>query len=235
MRNARLIRISRPAGILLLLMLVALGALLSSDYAEATHNGKSHGPKKGDGGGAASSSANVELSGGLVTPLGTPQEVVVVRDSKNLLTLEDPGREERIIPTFTIDINLTETAFNADMSTCQGDLPLAQAKQLLVNTFEGQRFFRLQVDKKNLGSESIGKNGHKFGTTWKPDGQMFDLGTRDAIVKLVSPVGVEPRVFEFSGGTVGVRDRSDPDIEPRDAPRLACPNKDTFTVTVCSK
>ena len=91
---------------------------------------------------------------------------------------------------------------------------------------------RLQVDKKNLGSESTGKNGHKFGIIWKPDGQKFALGSRDAIVTLVSRVGVEPRVFEFSGGNVGVRDLSDPDIEPRDAPRLACPNKDTITVTV---
>ena len=225
MRNARLIRISRPLGIAMLLVVAALAAVLLAGPAAADKPPHSHG-------GEADTSATVGLSGGLATPPGIQQDVIVVRNNKNLLTLEDPGREERITPTFTVDINLTETALNADVNICEGDLPLSQAKHLLVNTFEGKRFFRLQVDKKNLGSESTGKNGHKFGIIWKPDGQKFALGSRDAIVTLVSRVGVEPRVFEFSGGNVGVRDLSDPDIEPRDAPRLACPNKDTITVTV---
>ena len=209
------------------LVLMATLAVLLSTGPVGAHHGKG-----GHAGGDTKQqqTAAVVATGGLVTPVGTPQDVAVVRDNNKGLILEDPLRDERV-PTFKVAINMADSQANATTNPgdCSGLLSL---RDKFVDGFAGDRFFVLRVDMKALGSTSDGKNGHMIVVTWKPEGEIFDLIIRGAMVSLLSDPSVEPRTFEFTGGNVGVRDRSDPTIEPKDAPRLICPNKDAVTVTV---
>ena len=205
-----------------LLTMTAFVAVLFAGPVGAHHGKGGHAV----GGTEPDQRATVETTGGLVTP--APQEVVVVRDNNKTLSLEDLQRDERV-PTFKVAINMANTQDYANTypEDCTGVLSL---RDKLVNAFQGDRFIALRVDKKALGSTSDGKNGHRIVVTWKPENQIFGLILRGATV--TASTSGQTREFVFSGGSVAVRDRSDPEIPNNEAPSLICPNKDTVTVKV---
>ena len=211
-----------------LLVIAALAAFVVSGSAEATHKGKDHGPTK-DGGKGSDNSATVVMSGGLVTPLDStdealPQPVEVVNDNKNKLQLQ-AERDADGRPTFNVEIKLTATKANANKVTCTGDTELI-AK--LTNP-ERRRNFLLQVDNTSLGLPSGGQKGHTIKLSWGEPGvggpfNLFILGA-----KVTGDDSGKTRVFEFTGGTVKVKDKTGP---VKDHTELVCPNKDTISVEV---
>jgi hypothetical protein len=84
--------------------------------------GADHKPKHNPGGGSDETST-VEATGGFVTPAGAPQGVIVVRDNKNVLKLMDAHHDEGV-PTFEVEIRMTETARVADTVACEGELAI---------------------------------------------------------------------------------------------------------------
>ena len=220
MRFTRSITISRCFGIAILVASVALIVLLSGGSAEATHNGKNHGPKKGGGGGGGSDGATLQMGGGMVTL--TPNAVIVARDNKNVLGLEG-AKDAEGRPAFQVNIGLAKTQLNAyeNPGDCNGDLDL---RRKLVDNLVRGRNLNFQVNKSSLGSASVGQKGHRIWLNWVAENKIFDLFIQGATV--TGPASGTTRVYEFTGGTVKVRDRS--------VTEMVCPihAEDSVTVTV---
>ena len=201
----------------LLLVMVALAAALMAGPAAADKpvDGKhSHG-------GGEDKSATVEMSDGMVTdPDPTtgearPQEVVVVRDNKNFLQVQEGWDGS---PTFTVAMNLINTA---NAGNCTGDTNLLA--KLKLEDGQRNRSLVLAVDLNSLDSESA---KHKIRLHWHTELQP----ELDLIINSPSVSQPSEGVFEFSGGTVKVRNL----LGSGESTEMVCPlhADDAITVTV---
>ncbi len=267
MRRHRLYQPGPPRGVLAaaVALLAVLALLVLSGCEAARQDGDMTGPLFGkvkpcqpwpecndgggdDGGANKGDTLTVKLLDGMVTPVGSPQEVEVTFTNKRYFRIQTgPG-----IHTFLTETNLDDTqALAEDVNgPCFTDPP--EADPLIIETLRARlvdppwkRGFTMVVDKRGLDVTGTSVSfQNRLYTSWRepafgledtpiylqlwpePFGDVtvvLDGGSFDSIAE-----GVD---LTFLGGTLRAW-TPDPQEFPLSAVTLYCPNDDEFTVQV---